>query len=200
MSGFWDERYAGPGYAYGTEPNDFVREAAARIPPGRVLCLGEGEGRNAVHLAGLGFDVTAMDASRVGLDKAERLARERGVRLRTVHADLATFAIEEGAWAGIVSVWVHLPPALRERVHAGVVRGLAPGGALLFEAYAPGQLRFDSGGPRDPEMLPPLATLRAEFAGLDFEIAREVEREVSEGRFHGGRSATIQLLGRKPAG
>lgn len=198
--GFWDERFAEPGFAYGSDPNDFVREAAPRIPRGRVLCLGEGEGRNAVHLAGLGHEVTAMDASRVGLEKAERLARERGVQLATVHEDLATFVIGEGVWSGIVSVWVHLPPELRSRVHAACVRGLAPGGAFVLEAYAPRQLGFATGGPQDPVLLPPLAALEADLAGLEFEIAREVVREIHEGRYHHGLSATLGIVGRKPAG
>jgi SAM-dependent methyltransferase len=198
--GFWDQRFAESGFAYGSEPNDFVREMASRIPRGRVLCIGEGEGRNAVHLAGLGHEVTAMDGSSVGLEKAGRLARERGVRLTTVCADLAAFAIEEGAWAGIVSVWVHLPPELRLRVHAAAARGLQPGGAFVLEAYGPRQPGLGTGGPQDPELLPPLATLKADLVGLEFEIAREVEREIHEGRYHQGRSATIQILASKSAG
>ncbi len=198
--GFWDQRFAEPGFAYGSEPNDFVREMAGRIPRGRVLCLGEGEGRNAVHLARAGHEVTAMDGSRVGLEKAAQLARERGVRIATVCEDLATFEIGEGAWSGIVSVWVHLPPDLRRRVHAAVARGLAPGGAFVIEAYGPRQLEFGTGGPQSAELLPSLATLKADLAGLELEIAREVEREIHEGRYHQGRSATIQILGRKPAG
>src|SRR5512147_2825424 len=92
--GFWEERYAEASLAYGAEPNDFVREVAGRIPPGRVLCLGEGQGRNAVFLAQRGFDVTAMDQSRMGLARAEALAVERGVKLTTIAADLAEFMIE----------------------------------------------------------------------------------------------------------
>jgi len=66
----WDERYSSAGYAYGTEPNGFLVATASRLPAGRILCLGEGEGRNAVWLARQGYEVTAVDASRVGLQKA----------------------------------------------------------------------------------------------------------------------------------
>jgi SAM-dependent methyltransferase len=195
---FWNERYTEPGFAYGTEPNDFVREAAARIPKGRVLCLADGEGRNGVFVAGLGYDVTAVDLSRVGLDKAEQLARERQVRITTVCADLETFEIAPARWSGIVSVWVHLPSSLRRKVHAACVTGLAPGGAFLLEAYAPRQLELGTGGPSDPDLLPALDVLRAELAGLEFEVAREVEREIEEGRYHHGRSATVQIVARRP--
>ena len=113
----WDQRYGGKEYAYGTEPNEFLVAMAPRLPMGRVLCLGEGEGRNAVWLAGQGYDVTAVDASRVGLEKAERLAAERGVTMTTVHSNLAAYDIEPGIWDGILSVFCHLPTTLRADVH-----------------------------------------------------------------------------------
>ena len=84
----WDERYASEDYAYGTEPNDFLREVAPRLPVGKTLCLGEGEGRNAVFLAGLGHRVTALDGSRVGLEKARRLAADRGVAIVLISSDM----------------------------------------------------------------------------------------------------------------
>jgi SAM-dependent methyltransferase len=194
---FWDQRYAEDGFAYGEAPNDFVVEqvAALRSP---VLSLGEGEGRNAVFLAERGLDVTAVDQSPVGLEKAAALAAARGVKIRTVTSDLAHFAIEPGAWGSIVSVWCHLPPALRARVHADVVRGLAPGGTFLLEAYGPEQLRYDSGGPRDRAQLPSLDELLAELAGLEVRIGVEKVREVHEGKYHNGPSAVVQLLLRKP--
>jgi SAM-dependent methyltransferase len=195
----WDARYSEPGYAYGTAPNDFVREMAGHIPPGPVLCLAEGEGRNAVFLAEQGHAVTAVDASAVGLAKAASLARARAVGLETVHADLADFAIKEGAWAGIVTVFAHLPPALRARLHSAVVKGLRPGGVYLLEAYTPQQLAFGTGGPPDAELLMSANALRRELAGLELEICREVERDVVEGRFHSGRAAVVQVLGRRPS-
>ena len=114
----WDERYSGDEYAYGTEPNDFLRTVAPRLPVGNTLCLGEGEGRNAVFLAGLGHEVTALDASAVGLEKTRRLAEARAVSVRTLHTDLAQYTIEPGAWDVIVSIFCHLPPDLRRRVVA----------------------------------------------------------------------------------
>jgi SAM-dependent methyltransferase len=170
---------------------------AARIPAGPVLCLAEGEGRNAVHLASLGHAVTAVDQSAAGLAKAQRLAAARGVEIRTVVADLAMYPIVPGAWAGIVATFAHLPPALRRAVHAAVVQGLAPGGVFILEAYTPAQLAFDTGGPKAPELLMPLAALREELAGLEFLVAREIEREVVEGCGHTGRGAVVQVLARR---
>jgi hypothetical protein len=196
---FWDHRYdAAPGYVFGTEPNDFLAACAHHLPPGPVLCLAEGEGRNAVFLAGQGHAVTAVDQSAVGLTKASRLAAERGVTLTTVQADLADYAIEPGAWSGVVVIFAHLPPALRRSVNARAVAGLAPGGVYLAEVYSPGQLAHATGGPRERELLVTVADLRAELAGLDFLIARECERDVIEGTGHTGRAAVTQVLARRP--
>ena len=128
----WNQRYGSDGYFYGTAPNDFLSASAALIPPGPVLCLADGEGRNGVFLAEHGHAVTAVDQSAVGLAKAAQLAAARGVPLTTVVADLTDFAIAPGAWSGIVSMFVHLPQPLRRDVHARVVAGLRPGGVLIL--------------------------------------------------------------------
>jgi SAM-dependent methyltransferase len=194
----WDERFAEAGYFYGTEPNDFLRSVADLIPAGRVLCLAEGEGRNAVYLASRGAEVTAVDVSAPGLAKTRALAAERGVEVHTVQGDLAGWPIEPGAWDAVVAIFCHLPPEIRAGVHQRVVAGLRPGGVFVLEAYTPEQLRYETGGPRVEELLMRVGDLRAELAGLELEIAREVEREVHEGRGHTGRSAVVQVFGRKP--
>lgn len=195
----WDERYGQPGYVYGTEPNDFLVEVAERIPAGPVLSLAEGEGRNAVFLASRGHDVLGVDSSRVGLQKAQALARERGVAVRTELADLAEYAIEPGAWAGIVSIFCHLPPAVRARVHAAAVAGLRPGGAFVLEAYRKEQLGRGTGGPPVLELLYDLDEVRAELAGLELVHAEALVRDVREGGYHSGEGAVIQIVGIKPA-
>ena len=196
----WDERYGASGFFYGTEPNDFLRERCAAIPAGGdVLCLAEGEGRNAVFLAGQGYRVVAVDQSAVGLGKATQLAADRGVRIETVVANLDGYAIEPGRWDGIVSIWCHLPTALRAAVHRQVVAGLKAGGVFLLEAYTPAQLQHGTGGPKDIDLLPTLAALRQELAGLDLLHAVEIERVIHEGQGHAGLSAVVQVLARRAA-
>lgn len=191
----WDARYAEPGFAYGDRPNDFLAEVEPRLArASRVLCLAEGEGRNAVFLAERGHDVTALDVSEVGLDKTRQLAAARGVAVKTLHADLAEHAIAPGAWDAIVAIWMHLPSALRARVHADVVRGLAPGGVFVMEAYRKEQLALGTGGPRDPDMLMDEASLRAELAALSIDRLEAIDREIHEGRYHEGQSAVVRVL------
>ena len=199
-SKFWNDRYAASDeYVFGTAPNDFLARCALRIPAGgRVLCLAEGEGRNAVFLAELGYDVTAVDQSAAGLDKAAALAAARGVRIRTEVADLADYRIEPESWAGIVSIFTHLPQELRARTHAAAVAGLRPDGVFILEAYTPEQVKWKTGGPvGSPELLMTLEALRAELAGLNLIIAHEINRDVVEGSGHTGHAAVVQICGRK---
>ena len=195
---FWDERYAKPTFIYGTEPNDFVAARADRIPAGPVLCLAEGEGRNAVFLAQRGHAVTAVDASATGLAKAQALAMARGVTIDTKVVDLADYRIEPDSWAGIVATWAHLPPALRRVVHAQVVGGLRPGGVFMLEAYTPAQLNFGTGGPKEAALCMTLEGLKEELQGLIFLVGRECEREVHEGTHHTGKGAVVQVCAQHP--
>ena len=194
----WDERYDTTDFVYGREPNAFLAEVSGMIPPGNVLCLAEGEGRNAVFLARQGHRVVAVDSSAVGLAKAARLAEESGVRIETMTADLADFALEPGKWDAIVSIFCHLPPTVRRALHRKVVEGLRPGGLFILEAYTPAQLALRTGGPPTEEMMMTLADLREELAGLEFLQGREMERDVVEGRLHTGRGAVVQVVARKP--
>jgi SAM-dependent methyltransferase len=195
----WNERYAREGWAFGTEPNDFLKAEAHRIPEGgRVLCLGEGEGRNGVHLASLGYRVVAVDQSAVGMHKARALAAERGVSVETLVASVEELDLGEGEWQGIVSIFFHLPPDLRRAVHRRVARGLARGGVFVLEAYTPGQLELGTGGPPHVDRLPTLAVLREELESLELVVGRELEREIREGWMHTGRGAVVQVVGVRP--
>jgi SAM-dependent methyltransferase len=196
----WDERYGAAGYYYGAEPNDFLREHCGVIRPGgAVLCLAEGEGRNAVFLAALGYAVVAVDQSFVGLQKAERLAASKGVRITTIQADLADYRIEPDRWDGIVSIFCHLPRPLRAEIYRQVLPGLKPGGLFLLEAYTPEQLRYGTGGPPTADLLVRLEDLRNELDGLALIHAMERERVVMEGRGHSGLSAVVQVIARRVA-
>lgn len=190
----WDERYSTDEFVYGTTANEFLVSTIDRLPKGRVLCVAEGEGRNAVYLAQAGCEVVGVDASRVGLDKAARLARQRGVHIETVVADLADFAIQPHSWDAVVSIFCHLEPQLRKALHRRVVAGLRPGGVLVLEAYRPEQIRYATGGPAAADMMPSLAELRDELEGLEFEHAVEIVRNVSEGKYHTGKGAVVQVL------
>ena len=197
----WNERYNEAEYVFGTEPNDFLTEVFENIPTGgKVLCLAEGEGRNAVFLAEQGYKVTAMDLSEVGLNKALKLASDKGVDIKIEVADLADYQFGEAQWDGIVSIWAHLPESVRQYVHAQITPALKPAGVFILEAYTEQQLTMDAvGGPpaTQKERFGSLSLLRTELADLEEVIGTEKLRMISEGKRHQGLSAVVQYLGKK---
>ncbi|MBI4932398.1 MAG: class I SAM-dependent methyltransferase [Actinobacteria bacterium] len=194
----WEQRYGADTYIYGTEPNDFLRDQIHSLPDGPVLCLAEGEGRNAVFVAATGREVHSVDLTESGVAKTRRLAQERGVSVNAVMADLATHDIGDERWGAVVSIFAHMPPHVRRDLHARVVAALRPGGVLLLEAYTPDQIGRGTGGPAVAEMTMSLDLLREELEGLEFLHALETERVVVEGAGHTGVGAVVQVIARKP--
>lgn len=190
----WDERYSAKEYAYGTEPNGFLAANFSSIPKGRVLSLAEGEGRNAVFLAKQGYDVTAVDASRVGLDKARKLAEENGVVIEFIQADLAEYDPGVEKWDGIVSIFCPLPSPIRIQLYRKIEAGLKRNGVFLLEAYTPDQLTHGTGGGNSPDTMQTAESLRRELPGLRFRHLVELEREVIEGIYHTGLGSVVQAI------
>ena len=193
----WDERYNSDEYAYGKEPNQFLEKNYGAIPKGMVLSLAEGEGRNAVFLAKQGSSVTAVDGSAVGLKKAEKLAKENGVEINLVHADLAEYEIGENCWDGIISIFCPLPSVQRKLLHKKVIAGLKPGGVFLVEAYTPEQLKYGTGGGKSADTMTTKKSLVHDLEGLKFTLLTELERNVIEGAYHTGVGAVIQAIALK---
>jgi SAM-dependent methyltransferase len=195
---FWNERYSGDELAYGAAPNEFLSSMAGRLPTsGDALDIGAGEGRNALFLASRGLNVLAVDQSDAGMQKAQRLAGERGLALRTQVMDLQEFDAERNSFDVISSIFVHLPRALRAAVHKRARAWLKPGGVFLLEAYAPDQIERSTGGPKDPSLLASLDVILGELDGLEIEHQAALVRNVCEGRFHTGEASVVQVLARK---
>lgn len=196
---FWDAMFAGDRYVYGTEPNSFLRGQAFRLRPGmRALTVGDGEGRNGVWLAQQGLSVTSIDLSAVGIDKARRLAAARGVAIEARQGDVADADWAEASFDVVASIFLHLPPDVRPRVHAALARALRPGGLLVLEGFHRRQLGRSSGGPKELELLFDLEDLRRDFAALEPLEALEGEVLLDEGDNHRGLGAVVRLLARKP--
>ena len=193
----WEERYGAEDFVFGTDPNDFLRDNVVVLGSGSVLCLAEGEGRNAVFLAEQGFDVSSVDLTESGVAKTLRLSKELGVSVDAVTGDLADFDLGVEKWDAIVSIFAHMPPPIRRDLHRRVVKALAPGGVLLLEAYNPDQVGRGTGGPQVVEMTMTLAGLRDELSPLEFLHGEELVRDVVEGPGHTGPGAVVQVIARK---
>lgn len=190
----WNERFEAAEYVFGLEPNDFLREQAMKLPRGKALSLGEGEGRNAVWLATQGFDVWSVDLSPVGVAKTLKLAESHGVTVQASVGDLADYVIEPTTWDVIISIFAHTPPPIRKRIHRQVVNGLRSDGVYLLEAYTPRQIALGTGGPKDPSLMPTAELLADELSGLQFDRLLEVTRDVVEGSLHTGQAAVVQVV------
>lgn len=196
----WDQRYAGEEYVFGEAPNAFLARQEALLRTCRnVLSVADGEGRNGVWMAGLGLAVTAVDGSRVGQEKARRLAARRGVTLDFVLADLATWEFPVRQFDAVVGIFFQFAgPALRSRIFAGMRRALKPGGLLLLEGYGPRQIEYGTGGPKAVENLYTEAMLREAFAGMVIEKLEAYDARLEEGSRHAGMSALVDLVAREP--
>lgn len=196
----WDERYSQNGYAYGTEPNQFLVEQVTALnlaAPLNILSLGEGEGRNAVYLATLGHHVHAVDGSSVGMAKAHKLAEQNRVSLQTQVADLTHYTINSPCDA-VIMIFCHLPSAVRHAIHQKIMDALVPGGVLIYQAYSTRQLNYQTGGPREADLLVNLDELEQCFSNMNVLHGCMSEKEIYEGKYHTGLAAVTEFVARKP--
>jgi 2-polyprenyl-3-methyl-5-hydroxy-6-metoxy-1,4-benzoquinol methylase len=195
----WDERYAQDGYLFGTEPNGFLVSQRHLLKPGmNCLAVADGEGRNGVWLAQQGLLVLSVEASAVALEKAKKLALQRGVAIDFERADLAHWQWGEHRFDIVAAIFIQFaPPALREQMFAGIKRTLKPGGLLLLQGYTPRQLEYKTGGPPVAENMYTEALLREAFGDMEIMHLREHDDHIGEGTGHSGMSALIDLAARK---
>jgi SAM-dependent methyltransferase len=195
---FWDSRYSGAEYAYGTAPNVGLAALEHLLPrDSRVLVPGDGEGRNGVWLASRGHRVTLVDQSAAGLRKCAQLAATRGVGVESVHADLAEYQPEASGFDALVLVFVHLPPEIRRAVHQRLCLALKPGGVLILEGFDRSHAGLPGGGPRDPAWLFDAAMLREDFAACADLSIELIDGDIDEGPFHQGRARVLRVHGRR---
>jgi len=196
--GRWDTRFRAPDYIFGKEPNAFLKAQAHRLPAGgTALSVADGEGRNGVWLAQQGLDVLTIDYSPAALAKAQALAAERGVRLRTEVTDVFAWRWPKNAFDVVAAIFIFASPAERPAFFANLKGTLKPGGLLLMQGYRPEQLKYRTGGPPDAERLLTRAILEQGFGGMAELDIREHDSMISEGTAHVGMSALIDLVAKK---
>jgi 2-polyprenyl-3-methyl-5-hydroxy-6-metoxy-1,4-benzoquinol methylase len=174
----WDARYAASDLVWGGEPNRFVVEEFTGVPPGRAVDLAAGEGRNAIWLAGLGWSVSAVDFSRVAIERGRQLAAARGLIVEFLVADVLEYQPERAAYDAVLIAYLHLPPPHRRQVLAGAVAALAPGGRILVVGHDRTNLTDGTGGPRDPDILYTPDEIVADLPGLSVRRAQPARRPV----------------------
>lgn len=172
----WDERYSGRELVWSAGPNRFVAEECAGLVPGRALDLACGEGRNALWLAELGWTVTAVDFSAVGIARARELAEARGISLELLVEDVTVWEPPAGEFDLVVIAYLQLPDI--RGVLARASEALAPGGVLMFVGHDRTNLTEGVGGPQDPAVLHTPSDVAAALPGLTVQRAERVRRPV----------------------
>lgn len=193
----WNQRYSSEEYKYGKEPNQFLKAELSKTKPGRILFIGEGEGRNAVYAASVGWTVDAIDYSEEGKRKAMKLADEAGVKINYEVMDFANFEPESNLYDAIGIIFIHLNETMRKQLFDKLIKALKIGGKIIFECFEKDQLKYESGGPKDPELLYSLEEVVPLFIDLEFEKLSKEKVFLSEGEGHYGEGMVIRFVGIK---
>ena len=197
MKEMWNDRYVKDEYVYGKEPNVFYAGQLAKLELGKILFLGEGEGRNAVHAAKLGWDVDAYDYSIEAKTKALKFAGDEAVKINYVVHDLNEFVHVKNIYDAVVIVFLHLPEEQRIRLHKNIVNSLKPSGKIILEVFDKTQIERNSGGPKNLELLYSLEDIFEDFQDLEIISFSKEDVNLNEGNFHKGIASVIRYVGQK---
>ncbi|MCL9809718.1 class I SAM-dependent methyltransferase [Flavobacterium luminosum] len=198
----WNSRYAQEEFAYGIEPNQYLKEQLEKLEVGSILFPAEGEGRNAVFAAKLGWNVSAFDISVEGKNKALRLAEANQVNIDYQVGELETLHYTSEQFDAMALIFAHFPPEKKSQIHQTLISYLRQGGIVIFEAFSKKHLEYVSknekvGGPKDINALFSLEEIRSDFKDFEIITLEEKEIELKEGLYHNGIGFVIRFVGRK---
>jgi SAM-dependent methyltransferase len=198
----WNDRYSTDEFAYGEQPNNYLKEQLLQLETGTILFPAEGEGRNAVFAAKLGWKVSAFDISIEGKNKALQLAENNNVSIDYQVGELQELDYKTEQFDAIALIYAHFPSAIKSTYHKTLSNYLRKGGFLIFEAFSKQHLHYLAknekvGGPKEIDMLFSIEEIRADFENYEIIVLEEKEIELNEGLFHNGLGSVIRFVGRK---
>lgn len=198
----WNDRYSNEEFAYGTSPNNYLKEQIEKLQPGKILFPAEGEGRNAVFAAQNGWTVAAFDISAEGKNKAFKLADANNVEVDYQVGELETLNYQKEQFDAIALIYAHFPAAIKSSLHKTLDQYLRKGGIIIFEAFSKKHLDYLAindkvGGPKDIESLFSTEEIQVDFSNYEIITLEEKEIELNEGLFHNGKGSVIRFIGRK---
>ncbi|KOP40024.1 class I SAM-dependent methyltransferase [Flavobacterium sp. WLB] len=198
----WDDRYSSEKFAYGEDPNNYLKEQLERLNPGDILFPAEGEGRNAIFAAKLGWNVSAFDISEEGKNKALKLAENNNVSIDYQVGELETLDFHEDQFDAIALIYAHFPAEIKSAIHKQLDKLLRKNGVIIFEAFSKKHLEYLAvnekvGGPKDIESLFSIEEIKSDFPNYEIIELEEKEIELNEGLFHNGKGSVIRFIGRK---
>ncbi|KPH14857.1 bifunctional 2-polyprenyl-6-hydroxyphenol methylase/3-demethylubiquinol 3-O-methyltransferase UbiG [Chryseobacterium sp. ERMR1:04] len=200
--GRWDDRYSNDEFAYGTQPNNYLKDRLQKLEPASILFPAEGEGRNAVFAAQLGWKVSAFDISSEGKNKALQLAESNNVTIDYQVGELQTLNFQEEQFDAIALIYAHFPADIKSAIHKMLDQYLRKGGYIIFEAFSKNHLKLvlkneKVGGPKDIGSLFSIDEITSDFPNYEIIELIETEIELNEGVFHNGTGSVIRFVGKK---
>lgn len=193
----WNQKFSRDGYLYGKEPNSFIASCYNNFKKSnRVLCVGEGEGRNAIFLAKKGYDVAAIDASDIGLEKLNAFAKEEGVNVQTRCIDLNDW-IPTKKYGAVIASYLHLPSAQKTDIFSKIEAAIKYQGFFVIEVFSKNQLNYSSGGPKDEDLLYTVDDFKEALKHSVIHKLEEVEVDLDEGKGHQGKASVIRVIAQK---
>ncbi|MDX1699341.1 MAG: methyltransferase domain-containing protein [Melioribacteraceae bacterium] len=193
----WNARYSSDEYFFGKEPNEFLKQEIGKIMPGKILFVGDGEGRNSVHAARLGWDVDAIDISDVAKSKALKLADEHNVKVNYIVGDAIERDYEQYEYDAIAIIYFHVKKEDREEFDKKMINSLKPDGTIIILVYEIEHINNGSGGPQSEELLYSLSDIAENFIDLEFNLF--VKEHFSRVKNNVPQESTvIKFVGKKP--
>lgn len=198
----WNDRYSTDEFAYGEQPNNYLKDQLEKLNPGKILFPAEGEGRNAVFAARLGWEVSAFDISIEGKNKALQLAGNNQVSIDYQVGELQELNYSGEQFDAIALIYAHFPASIKSSYHETLSSYLKTGGIVIFEAFSKKHLDYLAknekvGGPKEPGMLFSIEEIKADFPDYEIITLEEKEIELNEGLFHNGKGSVIRFVGQK---
>ena len=198
----WNKRYSTSEYVYGEAPNLYLKEKLEKLPVGNILFVGEGEGRNAVYAAQLGWEVFAFDISEEGQKKAQQLARKNNVQIDYQVGELKEMNLKKEQFDVIALIFTHFPEEARRFTHQELIRYLKWGGIIIMEVFSKNQIIHQAnnphaGGPKDVNLLYDREEIKSDFDNLRIIELNETEVYLKEGAHHNGLSSVIRFMAEK---
>ncbi len=198
----WNERYSNSEFAYGENPNNYLKEQLEKLTTGKILFPAEGEGRNAVFAAKLGWTVSAFDISSEGQKKAKHLAEKNNVTLDYQVGELQDLNYKDSEFNVIALIYAHFPASIKSQTHKKLDKYLCKDGIIILEAFSKKHLEYLArnekvGGPKDIKSLFSIDEIKNDFGNYDVIELNEVEINLSEGVYHNGQGSVIRFVGRK---
>jgi len=198
----WNDRYSSEEFAYGEDPNNYLKEQLEKLNPGAILFPAEGEGRNAIFAAKSGWKVSAFDISEEGKNKALKLAAANNVSIDYQVGELETLDFQEEQFDTIALIYAHFPAEIKSVIHKQLDKLLRKNGIVIFEAFSKKHIEYLAvnekvGGPKDIESLFSIEEIQGDFSNYEIIILEEKEIELNEGLFHNGKGSVIRFVGKK---